>query len=96
MKVVIKPRLQKDKWSLYWKESMSTKTDLLPACDLSLGEGATPADLLAALAAAQGWQPADKLLRLEGEASRRAARRSPREAGGGPLRDQCRRPRRRL
>lgn len=62
----MQPRVQKDKWSLYWKESMSTKTDLLPARDLSLGEGATPADLLAALAAAQGWQPVDKLLRLEG------------------------------
>ena len=66
MSVTVQPRVQKDTWSLYWKESMSTKTDLLPPCDLALGEGATPADLLAALAAAQGWQPADKLLRLEG------------------------------
>ena len=25
--ITLQPRVQKDKWSLYWKESMATKTD---------------------------------------------------------------------
>lgn len=27
VKVTLQPRIQKDKWSMYWKESMATKTD---------------------------------------------------------------------
>lgn len=29
MKITVKPRVQKDKWSLYWKTSMMTKTEML-------------------------------------------------------------------
>lgn len=29
MKLAVKPRLQYDRWSLYWKESMATRTELL-------------------------------------------------------------------
>lgn len=25
--ITLQPRIQKDKWSLYWKESMATKTE---------------------------------------------------------------------
>jgi hypothetical protein len=67
MKVLVKPRLQKDKWSLYWKTSMATKTELLDEFELDLGDG--PADvgaLKAAVSAALGWPPVSGLLRLEG------------------------------
>ena len=29
--ITLQPRIQKDKWSMYWKESMATKTESLPA-----------------------------------------------------------------
>jgi hypothetical protein len=29
VKLTIRPRVQKDKWSLYWKTSMMTKTEML-------------------------------------------------------------------
>jgi hypothetical protein len=96
--VTVRPRLQKDKWSLYWKESMSTKTELLEDLTLELAPGATPADALAALAAKQGWAPAEQLLRLEGEERPDAARGSwlPRRGPGcrscaGPARPRHRR-----
>jgi len=31
VKVTLQPRIQKDKWSMYWKESMATKTDSFEA-----------------------------------------------------------------
>ena len=36
MKVLIKPRLQKDKWSLYWKTSMATRTHALDDFELDV------------------------------------------------------------
>ena len=66
MKVQVKPRLQKDKWSLYWKTSMCTKTELLDALDLELPDAATVAQLKAAVCEALGWSPVGGLLRLEG------------------------------
>lgn len=36
MLVRIKPRLQQEKWSLYWKTSMSTRTLCLDEFDLEV------------------------------------------------------------
>jgi hypothetical protein len=69
MKLLIKPRLQKDKWSLYWKTSMATKTELLDEFTLELDDAAgapTVAAMKAAVGAALGWAPVGSLLRLEG------------------------------
>ena len=66
MKVLIKPRIQKDKWSLYWKTSMNTKTELLDEFELELDAGASVAALKAAVSRALGWPPVEGLLRLEG------------------------------
>lgn len=65
--LTVHPRLQRERWSLYWKETMATTTDLLDDLALDLDPvTATPADVLAAAAAALGWAPADSLLALEG------------------------------
>ena len=32
--VTLQPRVQKDKWSMYWKESMATKTEALESIAL--------------------------------------------------------------
>ena len=66
MKVFIKPRLQKDKWSLYWKTSMATKTELLDPFELEVADGTTAAGLKAKVASLLSWEPVDRLLRLEG------------------------------
>ncbi|KIZ01069.1 hypothetical protein MNEG_6896, partial [Monoraphidium neglectum] len=67
MRITVQPRLQVESWSLYWKESMDTKTQVLdPLTDLELPAGATAADLARAAAERLGWRPAGKLLRLEG------------------------------
>ncbi|KAI3425284.1 hypothetical protein D9Q98_009051 [Chlorella vulgaris] len=66
LQLTVLPRLQRDKWSLYWKESMATVTELLDECSLDISAEATGGDLLKAVAKRQGWQPADDLLRLEG------------------------------
>ena len=42
----VQPRVQRDKWSLYWKESMATVTDACQECALEVaaeGERAAPA-----------------------------------------------------
>ncbi|KAL6771113.1 hypothetical protein ACKKBF_B33965 [Auxenochlorella protothecoides x Auxenochlorella symbiontica] len=63
----VHPRLQRERWSLYWKETMATTTDLLDDIALDLDPAtATPADVLTATAAAQGWAPVADLLALEG------------------------------
>ena len=66
MKVLIKPRLQKDKWSLYWKTSMATKTELLDPFELEVSPDDTAAALKAKVGNMLSWQPVDRLLRLEG------------------------------
>ena len=43
MKVHIKPRLQQEKWSLYWKTSMSTRTFALDEFDLEVKHDETTA-----------------------------------------------------
>lgn len=65
--LTVHPRLQRERWSLYWKETMATTTDLLDDIALDLDPvTATPADVLTATAAAQGWAPVADLLALEG------------------------------
>lgn len=66
MKVVVQPRIQKEKWSLYWKETMATKTELLDTFEAEYNDGTTVSDLKADVAKRMGWQPVDQLLRLEG------------------------------
>lgn len=66
MKLLIRPRVQRDKWSLYWRTSMATRTDLLDPLELELPPTATGAAAKAAVAAALGWPPVGGLLRLEG------------------------------
>lgn len=67
IKVTVRPRVQNDKWSLYWKESMSTKTDELEDLEIKVDAASmTVKDLLAKVAELQKWEPVDQLLRLEG------------------------------
>ncbi|KAK2078554.1 hypothetical protein QBZ16_003394 [Prototheca wickerhamii] len=66
--VTVRPRVQRERWSLYWKETMATATDLLDEVVLEdvSPDSATPADLLKQLAKRQGWPAAEELLSLEG------------------------------
>jgi hypothetical protein len=65
--LTVRPRIQKDKWSLYWKESMSTKTEELKDIVIEVDPASTTAaELLKRVAEASGWAQADTLLRLEG------------------------------
>jgi hypothetical protein len=67
MKVLIKPRLQKDKWSVYWKTSMATRTLSLDSFELDVDpEKVTGKQLRATVAEAIGFQPEKTLCRLEG------------------------------
>ena len=67
MKVLIKPRLQKDKWSVYWKTSMATRTLSLDSFELDVDpEKVTGKELRATVAEAIGFQPEKTLCRLEG------------------------------
>ena len=34
IELTIQPRVQREKWSLYWRESMATKTEVLDAITL--------------------------------------------------------------
>lgn len=67
-KITIQPRLQVEKFSLYWKEPLQTETQCLPPLELEVGaeEGATVQDLLAQAAAKLGWQAVETLQRLDG------------------------------
>ena len=70
MKVIIQPRLQIEKFSLYWREPLQTETQSLPPLELELEVGAADAatvqELLAQAAAKLGWQAVGTLQRLEG------------------------------
>ena len=39
--LTVQPRVQREKWSLYWKESMMTKTDILDPVVMSVDEKTT-------------------------------------------------------
>ena len=45
VKVTVKPRLQKDKWSMYWKESMCTKTECLEDMQIEVDMSAAMSDV---------------------------------------------------
>ena len=65
--LTIRPRVQTDKWSLYWKESMSTKTEELKDITIDIDPASTTAaQLLKLVAEKSGWAKVDSLLRLEG------------------------------
>jgi len=63
----IKPRLQKEKWSLYWKCSMATRTMYLDEFDLDVDIAKTTArELKKMIAGRVGLPPVAELFRLEG------------------------------
>jgi len=67
IKLTVKPRVQKDKWSLYWKTSMVTKTEALDDLTFEVDPTTlTSAGLKAKVSETFGWPPVDELLRLEG------------------------------
>eukprot|EP00803_Ostreobium_quekettii_P009568 evm.model.scf_3075.1 EVM.evm.TU.scf_3075.1 scf_3075:1507-2152(-) len=66
MKLTIQPRIQKETWSLYWKESMNTETQCLEPYTLDVDSSMTVRELQADAAKRLGWQPVGELLRLEG------------------------------
>lgn len=45
IKITLQPRVQKDKWSMYWKESMATKTDSLESVTVEVDVNTTIAEL---------------------------------------------------
>merc|ERR1711959_862748 len=65
--LTVQPRIQREKWSLYWKESMMTKTDILDPVVMSVDEKTTKVgDVLQMLSTRMEWPPKHELLRLEG------------------------------
>mmetsp|Transcript_7766 Transcript_7766/g.19873 ORF Transcript_7766/g.19873 Transcript_7766/m.19873 type:complete len:131 (-) Transcript_7766:1606-1998(-) len=68
IELTIQPRVQREKWSLYWRESMATKTEVLDAITLkNIDEKTTKvSSVLETIAKQIGWQPRSELLRLEG------------------------------
>lgn len=64
--VTLQPRVQKDKWSLYWKESMATKTEAFESMALVADVNTKVCDLHQHVAEQLGWASVDKLERLEG------------------------------
>ena len=50
VQLTVQPRVQKEKWSLYWKESMSTKTLALDPLQLELDASTTIAEVRPPLA----------------------------------------------
>jgi len=66
MKLLVKPRLQKDKWSLYWKTSMATQTLKLDELEVDVPLTTTAKELKAMVAKEIGLPPVTSLLRLEG------------------------------
>lgn len=64
--ITVKPRQQIETWSLYWKESLNTKTSCLPEISLEIEENETLAQLMSLAARRLGWQPVEHLSRLPG------------------------------
>merc|ERR1712025_950454 len=65
--LTVQPRIQREKWSLYWKESMMTKTDVLDPVVLKVDEKNTKvADVLQMLSTRMSWPEKQTLLRLGG------------------------------
>ncbi|CAG9463551.1 unnamed protein product [Pedinophyceae sp. YPF-701] len=66
MRVTVRPAVERQRFSLYWKEVMQTATDLLEPVEVEIDDAGTVKDLRDAVASKLGWQPAGELLRLEG------------------------------
>ena len=66
MNLVLRPRLQREVWSLYWREPSRTETACLADVELDADASATVASLMDRLAARMGWSPEDGLTRLDG------------------------------
>lgn len=62
----VQPRLQKEKWSLYWKESMATKTVVIDSLSLEVDSSTTIAEVQQMTAKLCKWEPVEGLSRLEG------------------------------
>lgn len=75
--LIVRPRVQRERWSLYWKETMATKTELLKDMEIRVDPAsATGSDILKAVGKALGWQNVEELLSLEGASTGRADGRS--------------------
>lgn len=66
VQLTVQPRVQKEKWSLYWKESMSTKTIALEPVQLQLSASTT----IAEVSRFQGAQHLVRKLRVMAAADR--------------------------
>lgn len=55
VRVTVQPRLQTERWSLYWKESLHTDTECLPALQLEADPSAPLSALLAKAAEQLRW-----------------------------------------
>ena len=64
--LTVLPRVQKEKWSLYWLESMATRTECLDPLPLKVKSSDKVGEVQSQIAAQFGWQPAKDLLRLKG------------------------------
>ncbi|CAK0782515.1 hypothetical protein CVIRNUC_005733 [Coccomyxa viridis] len=64
--LIVKPRIQKDRWSDYWKESMETKTDMEPDIHLTVQPTMTVGEVQKQVEKKMGWLPTSKLKRMEG------------------------------
>eukprot|EP01025_Chloroclados_australasicus_P038567 TRINITY_DN3978_c0_g1_i2.p3 TRINITY_DN3978_c0_g1~~TRINITY_DN3978_c0_g1_i2.p3 ORF type:complete len:136 (-),score=21.63 TRINITY_DN3978_c0_g1_i2:227-634(-) len=64
--IVLKPRIQIERWSLYWKQSMSTTTQCMDQVEVTVEKEAKLKQVVEQLAKMCNWEPVDSLLRLEG------------------------------
>jgi len=64
--LTVLPRVQKEKWSLYWLESMATRTECLDPLPLKVKSSDKVGEVQSQIAAKFGWEPAKDLLRLKG------------------------------
>ncbi|KAF6264957.1 hypothetical protein COO60DRAFT_1634011 [Scenedesmus sp. NREL 46B-D3] len=63
MQIKVQPRIQRETWSLYWKEPTKTTTQCLEAVTLDVGDPGS--STVAALMDKLNWPPEDGLVRLE-------------------------------
>eukprot|EP00882_Tetradesmus_deserticola_P015533 GHRQ01016552.1.p1 GENE.GHRQ01016552.1~~GHRQ01016552.1.p1 ORF type:complete len:130 (+),score=42.85 GHRQ01016552.1:225-614(+) len=67
MNIKVQPRIQRETWSLYWKEPTKTETQCLEAVTMNVDDpgSSTVAALMDKLAAQLSWPPEDGLVRLQ-------------------------------
>ena len=80
VRVTVQPRLQTERWSLYWKESLHTDTECLPALQLEADPSAPLSALLAKAAERLRWPVRCRSTGLKCHAARYHR---PRGKGGG-------------